>query len=95
MIGNRRQRAVEKEERRVAATLSDFYRYGGGTGGGSPMYPPDEENDDVNFVPVCLPPHLGVMGPPTDVNINIIQGPNAAADGCYNLWKFGNFIGLF
>ena len=34
--------------------------------------------DEANFIPVSLPPHLQVMNPPTDVNLNIVQGPSGS-----------------
>ena len=85
-------RPVEREECRVAHTMTQFYSHGTGTGGGSPLYPPDRDEDDSgqdvwdwgesepdgsNFIPLSLPQHLTVMQPPTDVNLNIIRGPSS------------------
>ena len=84
LVGETRHRAVEREERRVADSMGEFLNYGRGTGGGSPLYPPedtDDEDEDVNeanFIPISLPQHLQVMGPPSDVNLGITQGPSAS-----------------
>ena len=82
---------AESGGRREARTMGEFYAHGRDTGGGSPLYPPpendidfipidfgweDDENDnDVNHIPISLPQHLQVMGPPTEANMSIINGP--------------------
>ena len=65
--------------------MGEFFRHGRETGGGSPLFPPPddhqdddnaEDDDGNNYVPVPLPPHLQVMVPPTEPNLDILQGPN-------------------
>jgi hypothetical protein len=75
-----RKAAVNRVESRNAssASMSSFFHYGRGTGGGAPVFPPPmdgDQHDVQNFVPVCVPPHLGVHTPPANVNIDIVQGP--------------------
>ena len=78
-------------ERREARTMGEFYAHGRQTGGGSPLYPPredidfididfgfeDDDDTDVNHIPISLPEHLQVMGPPAQENLAIIHGPNS------------------
>ena len=77
------------EEERVADTVGQFYAHGRATGGGPPLFPPEQEEEDddddsdgdVNFLPVNLPDHLQVMGPPVTINSRIVRGPLAATTG--------------
>ena len=64
--------------------MGAFFQHARGTGGGSPHLPPEEDGEDdgvnVNFVPIDLPESLQVMGPPPQVDPNIM-GNNDTTNG--------------
>jgi len=39
--------------------MERFFQHGRGTGGGSPILPPPEQ-DDINALPLEMPPHMQV-----------------------------------
>ena len=86
LVRARKTKVVAVEEERIAETYGEFFSHGRGTGGGSPLYPPEDEGDqadeednegDLNYLPVSLPEHLQVMVPPITVNDSILRGPSA------------------
>ena len=95
LIRARKNKVVAIEEERIADTYGEFVAHGRATGGGSPLYPPEDEEDednegDINYLPVTLPDHFQVRTPPVTVDERILRGPSTNLGDTYAFKYFTN-----